>query len=217
MVPWSRRFAESTRGRIIELLRRENLTVEEMAAALELTDNAIRAQLAGLERDGMVEQRGLRRGPGKPSVLYGVLPEFEVTLSRAYVPLTVRLLDEIAARVPPRVLTTILRAVGRRWAADVPPPAGGLPAKARWAAGLLNELGGQVEVEESKDGGLALQSVSCPLSAVVRAHPGACGAIEALLADRLEVPVVEQCDRSTERPRCRFLIDGREASARRRR
>lgn len=213
MFPWIRRFAESTRGRVVELLRRQDLTVEEMAAALELTDNAIRAQLATLERDGMVEPRGLRRGPGKPSATYGVAPDFEVTLSRAYVPLAVRLLDEIASRVPPRVLMTIVRAAGKRWAADVPPPIGGLSAKARWGAGLLNELGGQVEVRESGHGELVLQGASCPLSAVVRAHPRVCVAIESLLADRLAVPVVEQCDRSEERPRCRFLIGVRPARA----
>jgi len=215
MLPWIRRFTDSTRGRVVELLRRQDLTVEEMAAALGLTDNAIRAQLATLERDGMVEPRGLRRGPGKPSALYGVAPDFEVTLSRAYVPLTLRLLDEIAARLPPRVLTAILRAAGKRWAADLPPPAGGLPAKARWGAGLLNELGGQVDVREG-EGGLVLQGASCPLSAVVRAHPRACLAIESLLADRLDVTVVEQCDRGGERPRCRFLIGPGAAASRRR-
>ena len=216
MFAWTHRFTKSTRGRVVELLRRQTLTVEEMAAALDLTDNAIRAQLATLERDGMVEQRGLRRGGGKPSVIYGVTPGFEVTLSRAYVPLAVRLLDEIACRVSSRDLTKILRAAGRRWARDVPPPVGALPAKARWAAGLLNELGGQVEVQETGEGGLALQGVSCPLSAVVRTHPATCVAVEALLSDLVGKPVVEHCDRKEERPRCRFLIDPRAAATRRR-
>src|SRR5215471_5815189 len=58
------RFFTSTRGKIVTLLRRESQTVEELARALDLTDNAVRAHLMVLERDGLVRQRGSRRGGG---------------------------------------------------------------------------------------------------------------------------------------------------------
>ena len=67
------RFFESTRGQIITLLRRSDLTVEELARALGLTDNGVRAHLTILERDGIVRQRGsVRRssGGGKPAYIY---------------------------------------------------------------------------------------------------------------------------------------------------
>ena len=50
------RFFTSTRGKIITLLRRASRTVDELAQALDLTDNAVRAQLAALERDGLVQR-----------------------------------------------------------------------------------------------------------------------------------------------------------------
>lgn len=50
---WKQRFFESTRGRIIMLLRRASRTVEEVAQELDLTDNAVRAHLTTLERDGL--------------------------------------------------------------------------------------------------------------------------------------------------------------------
>jgi predicted ArsR family transcriptional regulator len=56
------RFFGSTRGRLVRLLRGAARTVEELAAALALTDNAVRAHLATLERDGLVQQAGVRRG-----------------------------------------------------------------------------------------------------------------------------------------------------------
>jgi predicted ArsR family transcriptional regulator len=50
---------------MVTLLRRSGRTVEELARALGLTDNGIRAHLAALERDGIVRQRGsVRRGSG---------------------------------------------------------------------------------------------------------------------------------------------------------
>src|SRR5262245_13833383 len=67
---WNQRFFASTRGRIITLLRRASRTVDELAQVLGLTDNAVRAHLNTLERDGFVQQRGARRGNSKPSYVY---------------------------------------------------------------------------------------------------------------------------------------------------
>ena len=46
LLPWKQRFFSSTRGRIVALLRRTSRTVDELAQALDLTDNAVRAHLA---------------------------------------------------------------------------------------------------------------------------------------------------------------------------
>jgi predicted ArsR family transcriptional regulator len=210
---WDKQFGESTRGRVVALLRRTDRTVEELAAELELTDNAIRAQLATLERDGIVESHGLRRGAGKPSVLYGVTADFETARSRAYLPFAIALLGEAATRMPPAQLRRLVKAAGRRWAAGVTAPGGTLQAKAQWAADLLGELGGQVEVVEEREG-LVLKGSSCPLSAVVRENPGACGAIESLLSDLLGSPVTESCDRTGPRPCCRFVLRRRQPATR---
>src|SRR4051795_11570127 len=67
---WGDRFLTSTRGRIVTLLRRGPRTVNELAEALGLTDNAVRAHLATLERDELVEQAGCRPGSRKPNVVY---------------------------------------------------------------------------------------------------------------------------------------------------
>ena len=50
---WRARLMESTRGKILDLLRTKEQTVNELAAALGLTDNAVRAHLLSLERDGL--------------------------------------------------------------------------------------------------------------------------------------------------------------------
>ena len=53
------RFFDSTRGRVVNLLRGKSGTVIELAEALGLTDNAVRAHLLSLERDGLVRQSGV--------------------------------------------------------------------------------------------------------------------------------------------------------------
>src|SRR5713226_3364089 len=81
---WNQHFFASTRGQIVTLLRRGSRTVDELAQALNLTDNAVRAHLATLERDGFVRQRGVRRGSSKPAYVYDVNPEAESLFPKAY-------------------------------------------------------------------------------------------------------------------------------------
>src|SRR5690242_18826132 len=79
-LPSGARFLPSPRGRIVARLRGGDATVEELAAHLGVTDNAVRAQLAALERDGIVRHEGLRRGTRKPSHLYRLAASVEPLL-----------------------------------------------------------------------------------------------------------------------------------------
>jgi predicted ArsR family transcriptional regulator len=79
-----KRFFESTRGRIVTLLRGTTKTVNELAQQLELSDNAVRAHLLSLERDGLIKQNGIQRGTRKPHVAYSLTEEAEHLFSKAY-------------------------------------------------------------------------------------------------------------------------------------
>jgi predicted ArsR family transcriptional regulator len=202
----SRRFLETTRGRVVTQLRRGPSAVEELARGLGLTDNAIRAHLATLERDGLVRQAGTRRGPGagKPAVIYELAPDAEARFSRAYAPVLTALLEELTARLPPKQTETLLLTVGRRLGARAPRRTGTLEERVRDAVGLLNELGGDASVE-SGPSGLRIRGCGCPLSAAVARRPEACRAVEGLLSEIIGVPVV-QCCKHGPRPQCCFTI-----------
>lgn len=203
---WDRKFFASTRGRIVTLLRRTNRTVEEFAQALGLTDNGVRAHLATLERDGIVQQQGTvsREGGGKPAYVYELTPEAEALFPKAYSPVLRRLLDIMAERLGPGETEALVRAVGRRIAGERIVPESGLRARLEAAVGVLNELGGLAELEV-RDGAFVIQGYSCPLSAVSSDHPEVCHMAETLLTDLAGVPIYEHCDRG-ERPRCCFEV-----------
>ncbi len=196
---------QNTRGRLIDLLRRAPHTVEELAKALEVTDNAVRAQLASLERDGVVRQDGLRRGSGKPSFSYALRSDFEPLLSRAYIPMLVRLLQGMRERLPAQQVTELLNEVGQDWAGELPRVSGDMKAKLLAASKLLNDLGGVTEVEE-EDRCLVIKGYSCPLALAVRENRGVCVAIQALLSRYIDEKVIEHCDRDGERVHCRFEV-----------
>jgi predicted ArsR family transcriptional regulator len=204
---WDRRFFESTRGRVVTLLRRAGFTVDELARELDLTDNGVRAHLAVLERDGIVRQRGsVRRssGGGKPAYVYELTQEGEDLFPKAYEPTLRRLLDVLGERLGPEESEALLRLVGRRLAGEHSTRADGAHARLEAAVEVLNELGGLAELEEH-DGGFVIRGYSCPLAGVTPDHPEVCRMAETLIAELAGVPVYEHCARG-ERPRCCFEI-----------
>src|SRR5438094_8385205 len=111
---WRARLMKSTRGKILDLLRTKEKTVNELAAALGLTDNAVRAHLLSLERDGLVHQSGTQPGFRKPHATYALTPEAEQIFPKSYgVPLC-RLLIGISRQLTPRELRAAMRAVAKR-------------------------------------------------------------------------------------------------------
>jgi predicted ArsR family transcriptional regulator len=200
----------SPRGQIVTLLRRSGRTVEDLAQALGLTSNGVRAHLAVLERDGIVRQRGsVRRssGGGKPAYVYELTQGAEDLFPKAYEPALRRLLDVLSERLGSEESEALLRSVGRRLAEEHSMRADGTDgARARLesAVEILNELGGLAELEEH-DGALVIRGYSCPLAGVTPDHPEVCRMAETLIAELAGVPVHERCDRG-ERPRCCFEI-----------
>src|SRR4051794_8845228 len=144
---WQRHFGGSTRGRIVALLRRDERTVEQLAEELGLTDNAVRAQLVQLERDGLVAATGTRRDGtvGKPATLYAIRSDTSALFSSAYAPLLSAVLEELGERLPSRQVESVLRGAGRRLAPAVPATAS-LDERVRVGAGLLTSLGADADL-----------------------------------------------------------------------
>jgi len=207
---WDQRFLSTTRGHVVLLLWRAPRTVEELAAALSVTDNAIRTHLSSLERDGIVRQTGVRRSGGKPAHVYDVTPAAEQLFPKAYGAVLEQMLDALGAQLWAAALEALLREVGRRLAAESGAPVvrgRAVADRVGRAVAVLEELGGMVEIEDdgAQSGKVCLRGYSCPLASVVAAHPEVCRLIESLLAEVVGAPVNECCQRSA-RPRCGFEI-----------
>ena len=206
-----KQLLDSSRGRIVTLLRGAGgLTADDIASKLGLTRSAVRAQLTGMERDGVVRRAGQRPGTTRPSHVFELTPEVEQLLSSAYIPLLTSLADTFADALSTDQVEAILRQAGKRLADELSRgkrPAGNLGSRVAMVSEMMNEqLGALTHVE--RNGGYVIQGMGCPLAALTGKHPGVCLAIESLVAEVLRVPVRECCDRS-ERPKCCFEIGSR--------
>jgi predicted ArsR family transcriptional regulator len=205
-IGWRERLFKSTRGKILELLRARESTVNELVEELHLTDNAVRAHLASLERDRLVAQSGMKPGTRKPHTTYALGPEAEYVFPKAYGRLVSLLMSIFSSQVKPRNLRAGMRAAGRSVAQE---HLRDLKRKTRQqrigaALGVLKELGGAATFHE-EDGKHFIYGNGCPIAAATANHPEACLLAESLLTEIIGSPVKERCVRGPT-PSCRFEV-----------
>jgi predicted ArsR family transcriptional regulator len=206
-IGWRERLFKSTRGRILDLLRTGDRTVNELAEELSLTDNAVRAHLASLERDRLVVHAGMKRGFRKPHTAYALGPEAEQLFPNAYGRLVSLLMSIFSRHIQPKHLRAGLRAAGKAVANEHLPELRGKTRQQRIdaALGVLKELGGAATFRK-EDGKHFIYGNGCPIAAATANHPEACLLAESLLTQLIGSRVKEHCLRGPA-PSCRFEIE----------
>ena len=153
-----------------------------------------------LERDGVVDQGGVRReSVGKPARVYRLATAGEELFARAYAPMLLAFLDLLGEWDGADGLTEVLSAVGARLGAGA---TGRGPAA---AAEALRALDADVTSDRG-DGNVMLVVSGCPLAAAVAARPDMCDLMAAFVSGAAGRAASERCDRAGARPRCRFAL-----------
>lgn len=207
--PLFEQLMETTRGRVLALLRRGEKTVSALGDELDLTNNAVRRHLVRLEREELVEEAGrIRDGVGKPARIYRLTPAARASFPRPYGVVLDRVLEVVKERTSSEDVRSILEEIGEELAReqlrDGFPADGSMETRVRAAGELLAGLGGDAEIVRDGEE-ILIRGFDCPLGRIATAHPESCGLARALLEALLDVEVTEGCDR--ERPaRCRFRV-----------
>jgi predicted ArsR family transcriptional regulator len=201
----SSRFFDSTRGKIVILLRHDMRTVSELAKALHLTDNAVRAHLATLEGDGLVRRSGELPGFRKPHYSYQLTSAAEELFPKSYGPLLNQILTALKHRFGADEVAGVLRKVGRAVALsqDVRAEAT-LDERLEQVVKVFGEFGGRARVERT-DGTVVIRGTTCPLAAITGDHSEVCQMMQSLIAGIAGVPVRQKCHRQAT-PKCCFEL-----------
>jgi predicted ArsR family transcriptional regulator len=191
-----------TRDRIVSALLTQPSTIAALAGELEVTPNAVRAQLALLEREGIVEVRGAQKGPRRPSAVYGVRAGAEVMPSRAYSALVPGLVRALAEKLPGKGFTTLMQEMGKQLAEGAPKIQGSPRERVESAVRFLRSLGSDADMGVAK-GKILVTGRVCPIARAVKADERSCVAMESLLKELTGLPVTEHCNHGAQ-PGCRF-------------
>lgn len=181
------RFFSSTRGRIVAQLReRGSASAADLATEFGLSPNAIRQQLVLLERDGLVEERSVRRGPTKPTIEFSLTLEADKLFPHHYDKMLSAVLREVREQHGDVGVGAVFSGIARR-ATDA--------AKERLTAELPEARVAQLtEVLREKgvradysliEGGFELHEHNCPYADVVSEHPEVCSVIHQVIDETI--------------------------------
>lgn len=202
------RFFQTTRGKIVaELRRRHSASAVDLAQSFGLSPNAIRQQLVVLERDGLVVERSVRRGPTKPTFEFSLTKDAEKLFPQQYDRMLGAVLREVREQNGPQAVTKIFEGIAKR-AADVSQagnPDGSMEGKLAALTGHLQRNGVAAEYNLI-DGGFELREHNCPYSSVVQEHPEVCSVIHTVLDRTVGGTHVQTESLATGGAQCRFEI-----------
>lgn len=181
------RFFQTTRGKIVAELRRiGSASAADLAQQFGLSPNAVRQQLVVLERDGLVVERPVRRGPTKPTLEFSLTPEADKYFPQGYDRMLAAVLREVRSQYGTPAVERIFegiskRAIGR---ARAKVTAAAPERRVEQLTEMLRESG--VVAEYSLiDGGYALHEHTCPYSTVSKEHPEMCAVIHQVIDETL--------------------------------
>jgi len=202
------RFFASSRGRIAAALRRRRYaSAADLASELELSPNAIRQHLAGLQREGLVSERPVRRGKTKPTYEFSLTPEGERLFPQRYDLLLNAVLREVRSVAGEGVVREVFERMGRRSAEKISERMENVHGENRVGAlvDLLREHG--VEADYSADGSTYLISEhNCPYAETVKEHPQVCSLIHSVLGELFPEGSRQTESLATGGEACRFEI-----------
>ena len=204
---------QPTRRQIIEILNRQGkATVEELARALGVTLMAVRLHLTVLERDGLVTRQSVRKGPGRPALVFSLTERALDELPKRYHTLADKLLEGMEDHLTEDQLELVCGAVATSLASSHSGRMIGLPLadKVAEASRILNESGCAADWETTGEG-FAIHEYNCPYYRVAQKHPQLCRMDQTFMSDLLDAEV-EMTGRLVDQEQCcTYVIRPRES------
>lgn len=181
------RFFQTTRGKIVaELRRRGSASAADLAGEFGLSPNAVRQQLVVLERDGLVVEKPVRRGPTKPTLEFSLTSDADKLFPQAYDKMLDAVLREVRDQFGGPAVERIFDGLSRKAVERARQKITASEPEQRVAqlTQMLRDSG--VVAEYSLiDGGFALHEHNCPYSGVVKEHPEMCQVIHHVIDETI--------------------------------
>ncbi len=167
-----------TRQQIIEHLKeKEQATVDELAAIVNLTPMAVRYHLNVLQRDNLITSPAVRRvtGRGRPQQVYTLTEAADELFPVDYYGLTDYLLEELVFRLGKDGIDDLFNSIASRLANEVPSTKKDQTVEERLDEMVVFlEKRGFVPDWESQETHYLLHVYSCPYRQVVKSHKYVC-------------------------------------------
>lgn len=181
------RFFKTTRGKIVaELRQRGSASAADLAGLFGLSPNAVRQQLVLLERDGLVVEHSVRRGPTKPTLEFSLTKEANGLFPQRYDRLLSSVLREVRRQYGDSAVARIFDSISERAVtrAKRSVTAKHVDQRVAQLTDLLRR-DGVVADYDLIDGGFALHEHNCPYSDIAKEHPEMCQVVHQMIDETI--------------------------------
>ncbi len=184
------------------------MSIDEMAAKLEISRNAVKQHLVGLEKQQWVREAALNSTGGRPARSYTLTEQGVNRFPKQYAWFCNLLIDELAAEMDSQTLEKMMWKLGVKLGQSlVPQFAGKNPAEKMTAlVELMQSLGYHAEIE-TQTAEPGIKAVNCVYHDLAQQHPQICHFDQALIATLLDKPVQQTACMAKNDCACRFKID----------
>lgn len=210
MSPGLNQLPETRQTILLAIKQKGTATINELAAQLGMTREAVRQQLMQLEGDGWVEKhtkRDANNGGGRPSMHYSITSKGEYLFPKNYDYLAIELLDTVVKQLGMDALKQILAAMTEARVREWEPRLHGLNLEQRIEA--LKEIylseDTYMDVEKA-NGYICLVERNCPFYHVAKERPVICSVTISVLTRLLGFRVEREKKIQNGDGRCAFRV-----------
>jgi len=197
-------------------LKRGRAPITELAGSLRVTGEAVRQQLAALERKGWVRRREAPRSgaPGRPRALYSLTVAAEELFPKSYDALAFEVLDVASHQLPMEAREKVLAALAQARVRRLEPAVRGLPLEKRLEKlrSFYAESDPFMSVEK-KGEEWRLVERNCPYLSVAMRRPAICSVTVHALSRLLGRRVSREERFQHSHGRCAFIVKEDKAPA----
>ncbi|TPQ29567.1 HTH domain-containing protein [Methylomonas sp. EFPC3] len=183
------------------------LSIDELAVEMQISRNAVKQHLVGLEKEQLVAEAALNSTGGRPARSYKLTELGRNRLPKQYGWFCTLLLAELKSELGEAALRQMLARMGVNLAQSLAPQFNGKDpaAKRQTLVELMQTLGYRAELE-TENGQLSLKAVNCVYHDLAQQFPELCEFDRALIGTLLESPIEQTACMAQQDCACRFRI-----------
>lgn len=188
------------------------LSIDEMAAKLEISRNAVKQHLVVLEKQQLVKEAALNNTGGRPARSYALTEQGVNRFPKQYAWFCNLLLNDLAAELSSEALEKMMWNMGVKLADSLAPQFSHKTSDQKLAAliELMQSLGYHAELAQG-EGQASIQAVNCVYHDLAQQHPELCHFDQALISTLLQQPVEQTACMAKNDCSCRFKLKNSDA------
>jgi DeoR family transcriptional regulator, suf operon transcriptional repressor len=181
----------TTRDKILHIIKtRGQATVAELSSVLAISAVSVRHHLSSLQAQGLLRSTEVRRGVGRPHLVYSLTELAHERFPAKYLRLSERLLDELKTSLPPQALEEMFTRMAEGMVAEYASQLANKSLEDKMQV-LMELLGAEGFMARWNRTGetISLTEYNCPYLHIGQRHPEVCSIDQTVIQHLLNANV----------------------------